>query len=127
MNKTKKRFLIIWCLNVLCFIILFIHGRIMKIEFLNTFEFKYIKLILIIYVIYDFFKINLSSNTVDSKMIYILLLFVCIPFVIAGVTYLLKLNLYRISEFSFFVLFTTFFRWASICVETVDYLKLKEK
>lgn len=127
MNKTKKSFFIIWCLNVLCFIFLFIHGRIMKSEFLNTFEFKYIKLILIIYIIYDFFKISLSSNNIDSKMIYVLVLFVCIPFVIAGVTYLLKLNLYRISEFSFFVLFTILFRWASICVKTVDYLKLKEK
>ncbi len=99
----------------------------MKIEFLNTFEFKYIKLILIIYMIYDFVNINLSSNNIDSKIIYVLTLFICIPFIIAGVTYLLKLNLYRISEFVFFMLFTILLRWASLCVKKVDYLKLKEK
>lgn len=99
----------------------------MKIENLDEFEFKYIKFILIIYMIYDFFKINLSSDTIDSKMIYVLMLLICIPFIIAGITYIMKLNLYRISEFIFFLLWSILLRIGSLSVKTVEYLKLKEK
>lgn len=127
MSKIKKWGLIIWGLNILSFVYLFTYGRITNTDFLNIFEFKYIRLILLIYMMYDYFKINLASNNIDSQIMYVVCLIICIVFIIAGVTFFIKLNYYRISEFSFFVIIASLLRIGSMSVKVPNFLILKEK
>lgn len=127
MNKTKKIFLIIWIINIILFITLFIYGRLFNSAFIELSEFKYIKINLILYMIYDYFKFNLDACNVDSKFLYVLCLLICIVFVIAGITFIIKLNYYRISEFIFFIILSILFRLLSIYAKVPNYLLLKEK
>lgn len=127
MNKTKKLFLSIWIINIITIVGIFCYGRITNDNFLEMFEFKYIKIVLLIYMIYDYFKFNLANNKIDSKIIYFLCILICIIFIFAGITFLIDLNYYRISEFLFFILLSILFRLLSISSKVPDYLSLKEK
>lgn len=127
MSKTKKVFLIIWVVNVLTIIVLFAYGRINGSNFLNLTSFKYIKTVLTVYMLYDYFKFNLAGNKVDSQTLYLLCIFLCIIFIIAGFTFIIKLNYYRISEFLFFILLSFVFRMLSISSKVPSFLLLKTK
>jgi len=127
MSKVKKIFLMIWGINIITLVGLFIYGRVSNSNFLSLTEFRYIKIVLIIYMIYDYFKFNLGTCNVDSQILYVLCVFVCIIFIIAGFTFIIKLDYYRISEFSFFVFLSFTFRMLSISIKVPNFLLLKAK
>ena len=125
MNKFKKIFLIIWVLNIISFIVLFIVGKINNINFNEDFLFKYIKGILIIYASIDYFKFNLDECKVNSQINYTICLIICTIFLIAGVSFVLQLNYYRISEFLFFIIISTIFRLLGYNAHVPNFLLLK--
>lgn len=127
MKKSKKFFLICWSIILIWSILTFIFGRIYNTNFIDDIEFKWTKFILSFYLIYDFFKFNLAECKVDSQILYVLCIILSIIFVIAGTTYLVKLNFYRISEFSFFIFLCILFRICSISSNVPNFLTLKEK
>jgi len=127
MKKSKKFFLTCWSIILIWSILTFIFGRIYNTNFIDDIEFKWTKFILSFYLIYDFFKFNLAECKVDSQILYVLCIILSIIFVIAGTTYIIKLNFYRISEFSFFIFLCILFRICSISSNVPNFLTLKEK
>ena len=127
MKKSKKFFLICWSIILIWSILTFVFGRIYNTNFIDDIEFKWTKFILSFYLIYDFFKFNLAECKVDSQIFYVLCIILSIIFVIAGTTYIVKLNFYRISEFSFFIFLCILFRICSISSNVPNFLTLKEK
>lgn len=127
MKKSKKFFLICWSINLIWSILTFVFGRIYNTNFIDDIEFKWTKFILSLYLIYDFFKFNLAECKVDSQILYVLCIILSIIFVIAGTTYIIKLNFYRISEFSFFIFLCILFRICSISSNVPNFFTLKEK
>lgn len=127
MKKSKKFFLIYWSIILIWSILIFVFGRIYNTNFIDDIEFKWTKFILSFYLIYDFFKFNLAECKVDSQILYVLCIILSIIFVIAGTTYIVKLNFYRISEFSFFIFLCILFRICSISSNVPNFLTLKEK
>lgn len=127
MGKVKKFFFIVWLINIIFIITEFAVGRIMNTDFLNTFSFNYARWILTIYIIYDYCKSNLEWCNVDSQMMYVICLIVCFIFLVAGVSFLIRLDLYRISEFSFFIFFSILFRICSIYTKPPNFLILKRQ
>lgn len=127
MKKSKKFFLICWSIILIWSILTFVFGRIYNTNFIDDIEFKWTKFILSFYLIYDFFKFNLAECKVDSQILYVLCIILSIIFVIAGTTYIVKLNFYRISEFSFFIFLCILFRICSISSNVPNFLTLKEK
>ena len=127
MKKSKKFFLICWSIILIWSILTFVFGRIYNTNFIDDIEFKWTKFILSLYLIYDFFKFNLAECKVDSQILYVLCIILSIIFVIAGTTYIIKLNFYRISEFSFFIFLCILFRICSISSNVPNFLTLKEK
>lgn len=127
MKKSKKFFLICWSIILIWSILTFVFGRIYNTNFIDDIEFKWTKFILLFYLIYDFFKFNLAECKVDSQILYVLCIILSIIFVIAGTTYIVKLNFYRISEFSFFIFLCILFRICSISSNVPNFLTLKEK
>lgn len=127
MKKSKKFFLICWSIILIWSILTFVFGRIYNTNFIDDIEFKWTKFILSFYLIYDFFKFNLAECKVDSQILYVLCIILSIIFVIAGTTYIIKLNFYRISEFLFFIFLCILFRICSISSNVPNFLTLKEK
>lgn len=127
MKKSKKIFLIYWSIILIWSILTFVLGRIYNTNFIDDIEFKWTKFILSFYLIYDFFKFNLAECKVDSQILYVLCIILSSIFVIAGTTYIVKLNFYRISEFSFFIFLCILFRICSISSNVPNFLTLKEK
>lgn len=127
MKKSKKFFLICWSIILIWSILTFVFGRIYNTNFIDEIEFKWTKIILSFYLIYDFFKFNLAECKVYSQILYVLCIILSIIFVIAGTTYIIKLNFYRISEFSFFIFLCILFRICSISSNAPNFLTLREK
>lgn len=127
MNKVKKTFFIIWLISILLIIALFVFGRISKFDFVNTSDFKFLRLILLLYMIYDYFKFNLEACKVDSQFLYVLCILVALIFIFAGLTFILNLDYCRISEFSFFILLSIGFRLLSMSAKVPNFLLLKRE
>lgn len=127
MNRIKKLFLIIWIINIICMLGLFIYGKILNFDVSNLIIFNYLKITLIIYMIYDYIRIILGESNVDSQLLYVVCIFITIIFIIAGITFIIKLDYFRTSEFLFFIFFSFLFRILSIFANTPNFLLLKEK
>lgn len=126
LGRAKKIFLVIWLINIIILIIHVIIARtINDINVLKYIGVDEIKIILNIYLAFDFLKYILSNGKINTQVVYVSVIAISIPFIVLVIIYLNSLDIYRISEFLFILVVSSSFRLSVINTKTPNYLKLE--